>query len=123
MTPRDGGLPHQDPLWVAPICAEPSLLQLGTDPLHPEDPRPRLAYAVCFRSSEMFVVDTALGRVVDQVLTGRGPNGIAIDGKNRRAFVANFLDNTIGVIDLDPSHTSYNRMVLRIGTVTALVHQ
>ena len=32
-----------------------------------------------------------------------------------RAFIANFLDNTVGVVDLDPRNATYQRMTLRIG--------
>jgi DNA-binding beta-propeller fold protein YncE len=108
-------LPRQQTLWAVPVCSEPSLVKLGPDPSQPDQPLARLAYVVCFSSGQIFVVDTADGKLVDEIVTGKGPNGLAIDSANKRAFVANFLDNTIGVIDLDPSHPSYNRMVLRIG--------
>jgi 6-phosphogluconolactonase (cycloisomerase 2 family) len=58
---------------------------------------------------------------VDQILTGKGPNSLALDPFSQRAFITNFLDNTIGIIDLDPSHARFHRMVLRIGTVRNLV--
>ena len=32
-----------------------------------------------------------------------------------RAYVSNYLDNTISVLDLDPRSPSYRRMVARIG--------
>jgi DNA-binding beta-propeller fold protein YncE len=116
MTAASGSaLPRQQPLWAVPVCTEPSLVRLGPDPSRPEQPLARLAYVVCFSAGQIFVVDTANGEVIDQIVTGKGPNGLVIDSKNNRAFVANYLDNTIGVIDLDPSHPSYNRMVLRIG--------
>ncbi len=35
--------------------------------------------------------------------------------------VANFLENTVGVIDLDPTHVTFRRMVVRIGLLENLV--
>jgi DNA-binding beta-propeller fold protein YncE len=122
MSPREpGGLPRQEPLWATPVCGEPSVLRLGPDPLRPELGPAGLAYVVCFGAGQIYVVETEHGQVVGQIVTGKGPNGLAIDTARRRAFVANFLDNTIGVIDLDPGHPSYHRMVLRIGRNEYLV--
>jgi DNA-binding beta-propeller fold protein YncE len=123
MTIQDDGLPKHQPLWQIEACTEPSQIRLGANPLHPEDGPAQLVYVTCFSGAQIFVIDTSMGRVIDQILTGKGPNAMAIDGANRRAFIANFLDNTVGVIDLDPTHAHYNRMVLRIGRVTALIHQ
>jgi hypothetical protein len=121
MTPRENGFPKQEPIWAVDVCSEPNILQLGPDPSQAHSSSDRLAYVVCFRDSQIFVVDTLLARVVGQILTGRGPNALALDTARRRAYVANFLDNTVGVIDLDPSHAEYQRMVLQIGLVTNLV--
>ena len=121
MTIQENGLPKGEPLWVAEVCSDPSNVRIGRDPTRPDDPTAFLAYVVCFGAGEIFVVDTRIGRVVDQILTGKGPNSLALDPFSRRAFITNFLDNTIGIIDLDPSHARFNRMVLRIGTVRNLV--
>ena len=96
------------------ICAEPSILKLAKDP---EDAQTMLAYVVCFADKVIFVIDTETGAVRGRILTGDGPNGFEIDAANKRAFVANFAEQTVGVIDLDPTHSSYRRMVLRIGKV------
>jgi DNA-binding beta-propeller fold protein YncE len=123
MTIQDDGLPKHQPLWKVEACTEPSLIRLGSNPLHPEDGPAQLVYVTCFSGAQIFVIDASMGRLIDQILTGKGPNAMAIDAANRRAFIVNFLDNTVGVIDLDPTHAHYNRMVLRIGRVTALIHQ
>jgi len=123
MSEDKDGTPKRQALWVEEVCSEPSLLVLGQDPTNPGDDKAVLAYVVCFGSNQIFVVDTGLGKVVDQIPTGKGPHSLVLDEANERAFIANFLDNTIGVIDLDPSHASFNRMVLRIGRVTDLVKE
>ena len=109
----EDGLPKGEPMWVEEVCAEPSLLRLA--------PERDLAYVVCFGTAQIHVVDTATGRVVGQIATGKGPNELVLDHQRRCAFVANFLENTVGVIDLDPSHATYHRMVLRIGLQQDLV--
>jgi len=107
------GHPKGEPLWIAEVCAEPSLTRL--------DPALSRAYVVCFGTAQIFVVDTSLGTVIDQIETGNGPNELVLDPSNHRAFVANFLENSVGVIDMDPSHSTYHRMVVRIGLQKDLV--
>lgn len=122
MAPQDHMLkaPKQEPIWTVEVCTDPSIIRLGKDPLHPEDMQSRLAYVVCFGSAQIFVVDTNIGKVVDQIPVGKGPNSLVLDNVNQRAFIANFLENTVGIIDLNPIHKNYNRMVLRIGRVSNL---
>ncbi len=123
MSDDTDGTPKKEALWAAEVCSEPSLLVMGQDPTRPNTANALLAYVVCFGSNQIFVVDTVTGTVVDQIPTGKGPHSMVIDQGNRRAYVANFLDNTVGVIDLDPSHAGFNRMVMRIGSVTDLVKE
>ena len=108
----EDGLPRAEPLWVEEVCSEPSLLRLV--------PERSLAYVVCFGTEQIFVLDTDSGKVVDQITTGKGPNELVIDVARQRAYVANFLENTVGVIDLDPSHETYHRMLVRIGLLKKL---
>ena len=86
-----------------------------------DNPQRHLVYVVCFGSSQIYVIDPQLAKVIDQIQTGKGPNVLEFDLEHQLAFVANFLENTIGVIDLNPSHPSFNRMVLRIGITDNLV--
>ncbi|MCC6746542.1 MAG: hypothetical protein IT371_02725 [Deltaproteobacteria bacterium] len=122
---RNERLPDRpfEPLWEVEVCSEPSLLRLGADPARPGDPTARLAFVVCFRDAEIFVVDVGLGKLVGRIPTGRGPNALELDPARRRAFIANFADNTVGVIDLDPSHRTYLQMMLRIGLVRRIVEK
>lgn len=120
MTPENG-VPRAEPLWLVEVCPDPAALRLLQNPAKPQDPRAQLAYVVCFAEPVIYVVDTQLAQVVDRIYTGSGANGLVIDPRNRRAFTPNFVENTVGVIDLDPSHSSYHRMVLRIGMQRNLV--
>jgi DNA-binding beta-propeller fold protein YncE len=111
---RDGAAAGEA-LWAVDVCGEPSVLRLGPDPRAPTDPTPRLAYVVCFEDAQIDVVDTVTAQVVTRITTGSGPNALELDPRNKRAFIANFAENTVGVIDLDPAHSTFMKMVLRIG--------
>ncbi|MCB9557659.1 MAG: hypothetical protein H6707_16235 [Deltaproteobacteria bacterium] len=132
-------------IWVTEVCDEPSLLSLAPDPRQPGAGPDRLAYVVCFRDDQIYVLDTVTGALIDRISTGAGPNalvferssGAACDASNpcasareqcrssrchapARAYVANFADNTVGVIDLDPQSGWFGRMVMRIGVTSQL---
>lgn len=134
-------------LWIADLCSEPSAVTLGPHPAHLDDPSRGLAYVTCFAEDTIAIVDLAQGALVGQIVTGRGPATLTLDlgslqacsraeecpevggrcsgGRcvrpHPRAFVSNFLENTVGVIDLDPQHRSFGRMLLRLGTRRDLV--
>ena len=119
----ENGAPKAEAKTPVEVCPEPSLVKLGPDPTRPGEEDALLAYVVCFASNQIYVVDTTLNQVVGEITTGRGPYSLELDPIKGRAYVANFLENTVGVIDLDPSHSTYQRMVLRIGLNTQLVRQ
>lgn len=95
-----------DPLTRAPknrvldeieVCAQPSLLRVRQT-----GDGVRL-FVVCFAAGQVWVVDPASTRVVSVIETGRGPNAIEIrETAPRRAYVANFVENTIAIIELEP---------------------
>lgn len=143
---EEAGVVRHEPAWAVEVCSDPSLVVLGP---HERDPAAHYAYVVCFAEAALFVIDTRLGALVGRIETGRGPNGLVLDVGSQqscegrrpcsddhesclagrcvkatpRAFVANFLENTIGVIDLRPASPSYRRMVARIGRATNVVEQ
>jgi DNA-binding beta-propeller fold protein YncE len=117
------GRPADQPLWAVEVCSDPSVLRLGFDPWRPGDPTARVAYVVCFRSAQILLVDTTAAQVVGRVASGEGPNTLVLDPAHRRAFITNFADGTIGVIDLDPDHAGFLSMVLQLGVPKRLVLQ
>lgn len=140
------GVRSYDPLWVASACSEPSVMVLGPN-LQRLHPLAQLIYVVCFGDSRILVIDADLGESVGEIQTGRGPNSLLLDvgtqrpcvadstcedldevcrgtvclNRHPRAFVANFLENTIGIIDLDPASRSYLNMRARIGLARKMV--
>lgn len=103
-------LPRNEPQAFVEVCPEPSLVRARPGP----EGRP-LVYVVCFVTSEIYVVDGDLMEVVDVIRTGRGPAGLEFDATLPRAFVAHFAENTIGVIDLDPTSLRYHRLIATLG--------
>lgn len=104
------------------VCQAPSHLafQSIADPLG--GPRRNRVYVLCYGANQMAVVDPDLSLLVDSVLVGRGPNeivfnfdGDAAPADEPRAFVTNFLDNSISVVDLQPGSRFENHVVARIG--------
>lgn len=74
------------------------------------------AYVSCFADGTINVIDPRGGAMLTRVITvGRGPYALAISPVHRKLYVSNFLEDTIGVIDLAPGSASADRVVLRIG--------
>ena len=121
MRPDDDGQPLQAVDWITEVCTEPSVLKLSAHPLYPANPQAQLAWVVCFGEAAIFVVDTLRGELVDRVETGAGPNGLVFDPPHQRAFIANFADNTIGVLELNPQSPNYRRLVARLGKQRDLI--
>lgn len=76
------------------------------------------AYVSCFRDGELYVVDPSGAASVEAVTTvGRGPFGLAVAATRQKLFVTNFLEDTVAVIELDPTSPRRYQVVLRIGEV------
>lgn len=61
--------------------------------------------------ASLYLVEPTSGRVTDSVSTGQDPHEVAAAPKTRRAFVANYGDGTISVIDIDgPEETDRWRL-------------
>ena len=57
--------------------------------------------------ASLYLVDPRSGEVADSVATGAGPHEVAAAPETRRAFVANYGEGTISVINIDgPSETA-----------------
>jgi hypothetical protein len=80
-------------------------------------------FVVCFLSNQVMIVDPDLPAVSDTIIVGRGPNDIAFNFGDqqspgagpRRAYITQFAESTIGVLDLEPGSPTENRLVARIG--------
>lgn len=74
------------------------------------------AYVTCYSDGSLYVVDPRAGGMIDTTaLVGRGPIALSAAPARRLLLVANFLDNSLAVVDLDPTSPLLHRVVLRIG--------
>jgi DNA-binding beta-propeller fold protein YncE len=79
------------------------------------------AYVSCFSDGELYIVDPrGQASVEDIVIVGRGPYAVAAAPTRKKVYVTNFLEDTVAVIDVDPTSPTYNRVVLRIGVPRTL---
>lgn len=105
---------------VETACTEPSVVKLYRDDRGTADPEDDATYAfvLCFVTSQVFIFDTEFTNVVVQS-TGSGPHAIAFDETRRRAFIANFRESTISIINIDPPFFDHLRdpegRVVKIG--------
>jgi DNA-binding beta-propeller fold protein YncE len=111
-TSLEDGLPRNQIIDAIALCPEPSLLYLkrigGAN----------RAYVVCFAAGSAYVVDTDALRLIDTITLGRGPNAMAfsLDHPDQPlGFVANYVENDIGVIDLLPGSPTEHQVIARIG--------
>ncbi|MEZ4402701.1 MAG: hypothetical protein R3B06_21955 [Kofleriaceae bacterium] len=74
------------------------------------------AYITCYGDGAVNVVDPRAGGMIETTaLVGRGPIAVAAVPSRRMVLVANFLDDSVVVLDVDPASALFNRVVLRIG--------
>ncbi len=73
-------------------------------------------FVSCFQSGELYVIDGRHGLRVDAVTTvGRGPYALALAADRKLLFVSNFLEDSVAVVDVDPTSATAYRVILRIG--------
>ena len=74
------------------------------------------AYVTCYATGELYSIDPRGATSVEATtLVGRGPIASAVAPSRRLLLIANFLDNSIAVVDIDPISPSAYHVVLRIG--------
>lgn len=64
------------------------------------DPTGTYLFVALQTSRQVALVDPAGGREIRKLVSGRAPQGLALSADGRRLFVDNFMDRTVGVIDL-----------------------
>jgi DNA-binding beta-propeller fold protein YncE len=80
-----------------------------------------MVLAVSYDARQVTLVDLGAQRVVGQVFTNRGPHTVVVDPRGPWAYVLDFLDAAVEVIDLRPevdgaANRSYLRRVLTLGS-------
>ncbi len=103
------GQPKNEILTNVELCRDPAEVVVA------DTGRGERTYISCFPEGLVFVVDPELG-VLDAVISvGLGPNGMAVDSQRQRLYVANYLEDTIAVVDINPDSETANEVVLKLG--------
>jgi len=131
--PTEGSQPHNLVTNVIDICQTPShsgvrRFTVAGAPGQPSYTKTKVV-VVCFLSSQMMIVDPDRGGVDDTIFSGfSGPNDLAFNfsdpgsaqpiadvGLPRHAYVTNYSESTIAVVDLEPSSPTQNRVIGKLG--------
>ena len=91
------------------VCSQPTTLAIY------DDGQVEYGIVTCYRSGEIFIVDLAQLTVVGLSRGGIGPDAIAIDLAREAVYIANSLDATVSVIDMDPRNPARFTQIARIG--------
>lgn len=100
-----------------------NVIELGSDPsdiqlVHNATLNREFAYVVCFRSNEIYVVDTELMMVVDVLRLRKGPYNMAVINNPtlgiKRAYITNFEHSSISVLELDENSPYYHQEIAAI---------
>ena len=97
--------------------------------VHPPSSRPARArrtcinggtrlYVNCFDTGEIYVFDSTVPSLVTSFQVGRGPAGMYFDPKLPVAYVLDFSQNDIVVVDLAPGSPTEDHVIQRIGFPT-----
>jgi DNA-binding beta-propeller fold protein YncE len=102
------GAPRNEIHANVELCRDPASLVAG-------DPGAGTrVYVSCFPEGQVWAIDPEAGVVEAIFATGSGPHALAMDEQRKRLYVANFLDHSLAVIELDPGSPARNQVVLRL---------
>ncbi len=105
----DTGFPRNRVVGAIEICRDASVVAAGN--LGQGD----RVYVSCFSDGEVWALDATDGALLGVIDVGRGPHQSALSVTRGRLYVANFLEDTIAVIDVMPGSPTENRLVFKVG--------
>ena len=117
-TSVDEGMARNKLLKVIDVGDKPASIKYIDRPAPLRD----LIYVACFGSGDIYVIDAKLLMVTDIIPIGNGPytmifsNGMTAGIGLKRAYVVNFREHKIAVVDLDETSANYNRVIAFWGT-------
>ena len=129
----NGGIPHNVVTDIVDVCQTPShtgvrRFTVAGAPGTPSRRKTKIV-VVCFLSSQLMIVDPDRPGVDETIFSGlSGPNDIAFNftddgathpvtdlGVGRHAYVTNYSESTVAVVDLQPGSPTENRVLARLG--------
>jgi DNA-binding beta-propeller fold protein YncE len=130
---NDGAL-TSIPTDVIETCSSPTFLYQYPPPQLPEPPpsapavplspydatpdNPTRLFINCFDTGEVYVVDPSIPSLITTLMVGRGPAGMFFDKYNQVAYVLNFTQNNVVVMDLAPGSPTQYHVIQRLGFPT-----
>ena len=112
LSPDEDGHPADEFVAMVEVGASPSIVQVFADPRLPMG---YLVYVVCFGEDRIYVIDPSIDEVVDIISTRRGPHALTFDSERGLAYLVNFLESTLSVIDVDPESPTYHSILTTLG--------
>jgi hypothetical protein len=111
------------PTDVIETCSSPTFLYQypPSDPRRPDhatSDNPTRLFVNCFDTGEVYVFDPAIPSLITTLIVGRGPAGMVFDAHNAVAYVLNFTQNNVVVVDLTPQSPTQYHVVQRLGFPT-----
>jgi hypothetical protein len=100
------------PTDVTETCSSPTFLYQND-----AGDGPRL-FVNCFDTGEVYVFDPAGPSLISTLMVGRGPAGMVFDATRPVAYVLNFTQNNVVVVDLAPGSPTQYHVVQRLGFPT-----
>ena len=105
-----GGAPRNKGIAATDICRDASTLAV----LDSGDGD--RVYETCLSDGEVYVIDPRGNATVEDIISvGRGPYSVVAAPTRKKIYVTNFLEDTVAVVDVDPTSPTHDRVVLRIG--------
>ena len=72
-------------------------------------------FVTCFAAGEVWILDPLSQQFVAAVPVGRGPSSLSLATNAGLLFVSNAQENTVAVVDVDPTSITHGRLLLRLG--------
>jgi DNA-binding beta-propeller fold protein YncE len=109
---NNAGGPTATPTDVLETCSSPTFLYQHT--VSNSDEGSRL-YVNCFDTGEVYVFDPAGPTLLTTFTVGRGPAGMVFDTTRPLAYVLDFSQNDVSVVDIKPQSPTQYHVIQRLG--------
>ena len=106
---NNAGAATATPTDVLETCSSPTFLYQ-----HDSGEGPRL-FVNCFDTGEVYVFDPAVPTLLTTFGVGRGPAGMVFDTGRPLAYVLDFSQNDVSVVDLAPKSPTQYHVIQRLG--------
>ncbi len=95
-----------------PVGAKPGIVEVADSGANGGE----VAYVPCYSDDTLWAIDVATATPIAVIKVGAGPYHVStlFSDTLKRAYVTNFLDHTISIIDIDPASPFYHTHIAEI---------